>query len=431
MSHKIETVKKDSAEDIDGVVSMISKILVSRIEINEMHGLHPSRRIERLYHLLKNIVNSEKIVISDSRIANLVREIYEDTFEYGPISYLMRNNRVTEIMINNWDEIYIEMDGELKRIETTFKNVQHIRNLIEKIISPLGLRLDESSPMVDARLKDGSRINAVISPICINDIVVTIRKFKNDLLTAEDLIKNGTISEKIAAFIKSCVENKLNIIISGATSTGKTTFLNIVSNFIPAEERIVIIEETMEINLALENVVRLETRQPNLEGRGEITLRDLVRNSLRMRPDRIIVGEIRGPEAVDVLQAMNTGHEGSMTTLHANSPADLISRLETMLLMSSMNLTPDSVRRMMIASIDLIVHLGRRSSGQRMLLGISELASVKTSSKNFTGQNNYFYPEVKDIFILDNKGNKNGFVFTGYLPGFAGKIGWSTSDFNN
>ena len=251
MNYTTKTEKDKNTTDIDSIVSRISKILASRIEINEMYGLSPSRRIERLHHLLKNIIENEKIVISDSRISGLVREIYEDTFEYGPISYLMRNNRITEIMINVWNEIYIEIDGEIKRIETAFKNVQHVRNLIEKIISPLGLRLDESSPMVDARLRDGSRINVVISPVCTKEMIITIRKFKDDLLSTDDLIKNGTLSEKVAAFIKSCVEKKLNIIISGATSTGKTTFLNIISNFIPENERIVTIEETLEISLAL------------------------------------------------------------------------------------------------------------------------------------------------------------------------------------
>ncbi|MBN1298063.1 MAG: CpaF family protein, partial [Actinobacteria bacterium] len=351
------------------------------------------------------------------------KEIYEEIFEYGPVSDLMRDEKVTEIMINSWNEIYIEINGFIKKTSASFKSEQHLRNIMEKIISPLGLRLDESCPWTDARLENGSRINIVIPPISLKGMVVTIRKFKNDIYSTEDLLKQGAINRKISKFLKSCVEKRLNIIVSGAASTGKTTFLNIISNFISDNERIITIEDTLELRLNAGHVIRLEGRHANLEGRGEITLRDLIRNALRMRPDRIIVGEIRGQEAVDVLQAMNTGHEGSMTTIHANSPYDLISRLETMLLMSAANITPSSAKRIILASIDLIIHLERTEEGLRKVSCISELYG---SPGLHNGES---VVDVVDIFISCTEGKDQDFSFTGKMPSFAEKINWKEADF--
>ena len=409
----------------DSVYAQISRVLVESINLKEMLNLKPSRRIEKIYHTLKQIVEKEKIVINHGRIAGLVKEIYEETFEYGPISQLMKNNDITEIMINDWDKIYIEAGGNIRKTRVSFNNKQHLRNMAEKIISPLGLRLDESCPMADARLADGSRINTVISPVSIQDTVVTIRKFKPDLLCISDLLKNGTLDERIASFIKSCVLNKINIIISGATSTGKTTFLNIIANFISKCERIITIEETLELDLHCGHVVKLEARPASIEGRGEITIRDLVKNSLRMRPDRIIVGEIRGNEAIDVLQAMNTGHEGSMTTVHANSPLDLLSRLETMLLLSAANLNPPSARRIISSSVDLIIHLEKTQGGKRIVSRVSELTN--TGCSNVEGH----VLGVKDIFVFDGKSKNSGFLYTGYIPGFVERIEWKKDDFRN
>jgi len=400
----------------DSVYEYIGKKIASDIEINELLPLDPSKRIERIYSVLKKVIDNEKFVISDKKISKLVREIYEDTFEFGPISILMNDESVTEVMINDWNDIYVEIMGSVKRVDTSFRNNQHLRNMVEKIISPLGLRVDESFPMVDARIKDGSRINVVLSPISLKEMIVTIRKFKRNLISMDNLMLEGTLDRRIADFLKACVQSKVNIILSGATSTGKTTFLNIISNFIPQDERIITIEDTIELNLKLAHVIRLESRPSNLEGKGEITLRDLVRNSLRMRPDRIIVGEIRGLEAIDVLQAMNTGHEGSMTTVHANSPVDLISRLETMLLMSGINLTPASARRVIASSVDLIIHLERLNNGQRILSRVSEI--VNNSNKI----GNSATLEVRDIFVLEDNGIKRNFIFTGYVPEFITKI---------
>jgi pilus assembly protein CpaF len=271
-----------------GVLDYVGKKLAKEIDINDLKKLKPEKRAEKIYVVLKEIIDIEKIIISEKEIPKLVKEIYEDTFGLGPISTLINNDQVTEIMINNWNDIYIEESGIIKKTNIRFRSADHIRNLVEKILGPLGLRVDESSPMVDARLDDGSRINIVLKPVSTNDVVMTVRKFKRNILNAGDLVKLGTLSKNISDFIKICVQSNLNIIVSGATSTGKTTFLNVISNFIPPDERIITIEDTLELSLSLNHVVRLESRPPNLEGKGEITIRDLVRNSLRMRPEAII-----------------------------------------------------------------------------------------------------------------------------------------------
>jgi pilus assembly protein CpaF len=401
----------------------ISKKLVNSTDVDRMYKLSPSGRIECLYQSLKRIIESEKIIIGKENISFVLKQIYEELFEYGPISDLMRNEKITEVMINSWNDIYVETGGYIRKTDAAFNSMQHLRNTVEKIISPLGLRLDESIPYTDARLADGSRINVVIPPVAVNGMVVTIRKFNKDLLTAADLLKCGSINEKIAEFIKSCVKNRLNIIVSGASSTGKTTFLNVISNYIPDSERIITVEDTVELALKAKHVICLESRQANLEGRGEITLRDLIKNSLRMRPDRIIVGEIRGVEAIDVLQAMNTGHEGSLTTIHANSPHDLASRLETMLLMSAANLTPASAKRMIMSSIDMVIHLERKEEGSRTVACISEI--VKKNDCN----DRDVAIIIKDIFRAGFKDNKAEYIFTGNMPAFSGKINWRKKDF--
>lgn len=420
--------------DID-ISNYLSKKILKKIKAVDLGKLLPEAGLKRIDNYLREIVEEEKIIVSQKEICKLVREIYEDSFSFGPVSFLINDDRITEIMINNFNEVYIEEDDAIRKTEIIFRDNNHIRNMVDKILSPLGLRVDESSPMVDARLKNGSRINVVLNPITINDVVVTIRKFKKNIMDIESLKKEGMINKKVADFIKVCVESKLNIIVSGATSTGKTTFLNIISNFIQPDERIVTIEETLELNLNLPHIVKLESRPPNLEGKGEITIRDLVRNSLRMRPDRIIVGEIRGAEAVDVLQAMNTGHSGSMTTVHSNSPKDLVTRLETMILMSGLNSNPSTARRMIASSIDMIIHLGKLKNGRRILLEVSELIN----KNEFIGNNTVL--EVKDIFkyrtedtgINDNEHNEScrgDIVYTGYTPTFMDKIKSRGLNFN-
>jgi len=423
--------------DID-ISNYLSKKILKKIKAVDLSKLLPDAKLKRIDKYLREIVEDEKIIISQKEICKLVREIYEDSFSFGPVSFLINDDRITEIMINNFDEVYIEEDDAIRKTEIIFRDNSHIRNLVDKILSPLGLRVDESSPMVDARLKNGSRINVVLNPITINDVVVTIRKFKKNIMDIESLKKEGTINKKVADFIKICVKSKLNIIVSGATSTGKTTFLNIISNFIQPDERIVTIEETLELNLNLPHVIKLESRPPNLEGKGEITIRDLVRNSLRMRPDRIVVGEIRGAEAVDVLQAMNTGHSGSMTTVHSNSPKDLVTRLETMILMSGLNSNPSTARRMIASSIDMIIHLGKLKNGRRILLRVSELLNKNEFIGNNTvlGVKDIFKYRAEDAGINDNENNENNefcrgdIVYTGYTPTFMDKIKSRGLNFN-
>lgn len=423
--------------DVD-ISNYLSKKILKKIKAVDLSKLLPEARLKRIDKYLREIVEEEKIIISQKEIYRLVREIYEDSFSFGPVSFLINDDRITEIMINNFNEVYIEEDDAIRKTEIIFRDNNHIRNLVDKILSPLGLRVDESSPMVDARLKNGSRINVVLNPITINDVVVTIRRFKKNIMDIESLKKEGTINKKVADFIKICVKSKLNIIVSGATSTGKTTFLNIISNFIQPDERIVTIEETLELNLNLPHVIKLESRPPNLEGKGEITIRDLVRNSLRMRPDRIVVGEIRGAEAVDVLQAMNTGHSGSMTTVHSNSPKDLVTRLETMILMSGLNSNPSTARRMIASSIDMIIHLGKLKNGRRILLRVSELLNKNEFIGNNTvlGVKDIFKYRAEDAGINDNENNENNescrgdIVYTGYTPTFMDKIKSRGLNFN-
>src|SRR4030042_726092 len=406
------------------VLNYLSKKISKKIKAEDLSKFLPEERLRRIEKYLKEIADEKKIIISQKEIYRLAGEINEDSFGFGPISFLINDEKINEIMINNFDQVYIEENDAIRQTNVVFRDNSHIRNLVDKILSPLGLRLDESSPMVDARLKNGSRINVVLRPVTVNDIVVTIRKFKKNIMDMNSLEKAGTINKKIAEFIEICVKSRLNIIVSGATSTGKTTFLNVISNFIPPDERIVTIEETLELNLNLPHIIKLESRPPNLEGKGEITIRDLVRNSLRMRPDRIIVGEIRGAEAVDVLQAMNTGHSGSMTTVHSNSPKDLVRRLETMILMSGLNLDPSTARRMMASSIDMIIHLGKLQNGKRILLKISELINKSESMGGSTTL------EVKDIYkymahnIEANNDKLPGGStdYTGYIPAFMDKI---------
>ena len=422
----------NSTYDGINIINYLSKKILKKIKADDLSKLLPEERSKSIDKHLREIVEEEKIIISQKEIYRLVREIYEDSFSFGPVSFLINDDRITEIMINNFNEVYIEENDVIKKTEIVFRDNNHIKNLVDKTLSPLGLRLDESSPMVDARLKNGSRINIVLSPVTVNDVVVTIRKFKKDIMDIESLKKEGNLNKRVADFIEACVKSKLNIIVSGATSSGKTTFLNVISNFIQQDERIVTIEETLELNLNLPHVIKLESRPPNLEGKGEITIRDLVRNSLRMRPDRIIVGEIRGVEAVDVLQAMNTGHSGSMTTVHSNSPKDMVSRLETMILMSSLNLNPPTARRMIASSIDMIIHLGKIENGRRVLLEISELINKNESIGGSTvleGEDIFRY-QVEDTEMNDTGSCSGSIVYTGHLPTFMDKMKSRGFDFN-
>jgi pilus assembly protein CpaF len=308
----------------------------------------------------------------------IVREITDDILGYGPLEPLLNDDSITEVMVNNFDQIYIERDGKIERSETTFADNQHLMRIIDKIVSQIGRRIDESSPMVDARLPDGSRVNAIIPPLSLRGPTLTIRKFSRDPYTMDDLIGFGSITPKAAQFLAACARGKLNILISGGTGTGKTTTLNAISAFIPGDERIVTIEDAAELQLQQEHVITLESRPPNIEGQGEIRIRELVRNALRMRPDRIIVGEVRGAETLDMLQAMNTGHEGSLTTIHANSPRDGLSRLETLVLTAGVELPLRAIREQISSAFDLLVQITRLVDGSRRISHITEVLRMES-----------------------------------------------------
>ncbi|MBM3700041.1 MAG: CpaF family protein [Actinobacteria bacterium] len=336
------------------------------------------------YELKLKVSNSAQQMVFESEFPlthdernRVTSQIVDDIVGYGPIEELLRDKEVTEIMINNPSTIYIEKKGKIYKTDRTFLDENHLMRIIDKIVSRIGRRVDEASPYVDARLPDGSRVNIIIAPLALNGSVMTVRKFAADPFKAEDLIKMDTFTNKVAEFLKACVKGRINILISGGTGTGKTTFLNVVSSFLPDNERIVTIEDAAELQLSQTHVIRLESRPPNIEGKGAVTIRDLVRNALRMRPDRIVVGEVRGGEALDMLQAMNTGHDGSLSTVHANSPRDVLSRLETMVLMGGVDLPVRAIREQISSAINLIVHMNRLKDGSRKVVKISEVQGME------------------------------------------------------
>jgi len=334
--------------------------------------LHEYARAELL-----QIVTEEKVPLSAQERAMLIKEIGADVLGLGPLEALLDDPDVSEIMVNGARQIYVERFGRLSRSDAVFTSEGQLRRVIERIVSKVGRRIDESSPLVDARLPDGSRVNAVIPPLAVNGSALTIRKFAREPLTVADLMDFGTVTDDMAMLLKASVEARLNIIVSGGTGTGKTTLLNVLSGFIPEDERIVTIEDAVELQLQQEHVVRLESRTANIEGKGEVSIRDLVRNSLRMRPDRIIIGECRGGETLDMLQAMNTGHEGSISTVHANSPRDAISRMETLVLMAGMDLPLRAVREQITSAIDVIIQISRLRDGTRRVTNVSEVQGME------------------------------------------------------
>ncbi|WP_461205480.1 CpaF family protein [Clostridium sp. DL1XJH146] len=347
----------------------------------------------------------------------IVEEIINDLTGYGPITPLLNDEDVSEVMVNGPYNVYVERKGKVVFTDIQFKDNQHVMHIIEKIVSPLGRRIDESSPMVDARLPDGSRVNAIIPPLALNGPTITIRKFSKDPFTIENLINFGTLTKDMAIFIDACVKAKLNIFISGGTGSGKTTTLNVLSSFIPNDERIVTIEDAAELQLTQDHVISLESRPANIEGKGAITIRDLVKNSLRMRPERIVIGEVRGGEALDMLQAMNTGHDGSLATGHSNSPRDMIARLETMVLMAGMDLPVRAIRQQIAGAIDLIIQQSRLSDGTRRIVSITEVQGLEGD-----------IVVLQDIFTFKQQGkDQNGKVIgnmisTGIRPKFYDRI---------
>jgi pilus assembly protein CpaF len=326
---------------------------------------------------LKEVVEAEQVPLSAAERKRLTREIIDDVLGHGPIQRFLDDPDVTEIMVNSHDSIYVERFGTLQETDARFSSDQALRRVIERIVSRVGRRIDESSPLVDARLADGSRVNAIIPPLAVNGPSLTIRKFSREALTVARLIELGTLSPEMAELLQACVLARMNIIVSGGTGTGKTTMLNVLSSFIPESDRIVTIEDAVELQLQQRHVVRLESRPANIEGRGEVSIRELVRNSLRMRPDRIVVGEVRGGESMDMLQAMNTGHDGSISTVHANSPRDAVARLETLVLMAGLDLPLRAVREQLASAVNLIVHITRLRDGTRRVTHITEVQGME------------------------------------------------------
>ncbi len=367
---------------------------------------------------LQEAMQEEDVVLTPADRTRIAQEIADDILGYGPIEPFLRDPDLTEVMVNGCDDIWIERSGRLQRVEGHFTDEAHLRRTIDKIVSRIGRRVDESSPMVDARLPDGSRVNAVIPPLAIDGSLLTIRKFAADPYTSDDLVAFGTYSARTADFLSACVRGKLNIVVSGSTGAGKTTTLNVLSSFIPSDERIVTIEDAAELQLHQDHVLRLESRPSNIEGRGAVEIRDLVKNSLRMRPDRIVVGEVRDASALDMLQAMNTGHDGSICTVHSNGPRDTLSRLETLVLMAGMDLPIRAIREQVASAVDLIVHQARLRDGSRRITHVTEVERMEGDIIT-----------LQDIFLYDhslgfdeNGRTRGSMKATGLRPKFVEKL---------
>jgi pilus assembly protein CpaF len=372
----------------------------------------------KVHSKIKEFLNEDHIPLSLGEKRIVTDDLIDDVFGYGPIEEFLKDNEVTEIMVNGPYEIFIEKFGKIYPTNKSFLDNMHMLRIIDKIVGKVGRRVDEASPYVDARLLDGSRVNVLIHPLALNGPFLTVRKFASDPFTIEDLVEMGTCTQKVADFLEACVKGRMNIISSGGTGTGKTTTLNVLSSFIPNDERIITIEDAAELQLHQRHVLRIEARPPNIEGRGEVTIRDLVRNALRMRPDRIIVGEVRGGEALDMLQAMNTGHDGSISTVHANSARDVLSRLETMVLMAGIDLPIRAIREQVSSAINLIVHMNRLKDGTRRFIKIAEVQGMEGD-----------VIVLQDLFVfdfsmgIDSRGRFKGRIkSTGLVPRFAERL---------
>lgn len=373
--------------------------------------------VPKIDSMASEIIKKDEEVFKDVDAKKVIQELINDVTGYGPINPLLQDEDISEVMVNGPFMVYVEKNGKVQLTDVKFRDNDQVMHVIEKIVSPLGRRIDESSPMVDARLPDGSRVNAIIPPLALNGPTITIRKFSKDPLTIEDLVRFGTVTKEMATFLDACVKARLNIFISGGTGSGKTTTLNVLSSFIPNDERIITIEDAAELQLSQEHIVSLESRPPNIEGKGAITIRDLVRNSLRMRPERIVIGEVRGGEALDMLQAMNTGHDGSLATGHANSPRDMIARLETMVLMAGMELPIKAIRQQIAGAIDVIVQQARLKDGSRKIINITEVQDMEGD-----------VVVLQDIFTFKQQGlDKAGKIYgkmvaTGIRPKFYERL---------
>jgi len=395
----------------------LHRTLINRMDLTKLSALTPDQVHAEVSRLAEAVLAQEAMPLSVSERERLVNDVQHELFGLGPLEPLLKDPTISDILVNSHNTIYIERRGKIEATTVRFKDDEHLMRVIERIVSSVGRRIDESSPMVDARLQDGSRVNAIIPPLSIDGPVLSIRRFGSDPLRMSSLIENKALTKDIADMLQMVVHARLNVLISGGTGAGKTTLLNALSAFIPENERIVTIEDSAELQLQQPHVVRLETRPPNIEGRGEVTQRDLVRNALRMRPDRIVIGEVRGGEAIDMLQAMNTGHDGSLTTIHANTPRDALARLETMIQMTGMRLSDRAMRQQVASAINLVVQVARLSDGSRRVTSISEITGMEGETIT-----------MQEIFMYERTGvEKDGSVIgrfrpTGIRPRFAERL---------
>ena len=391
--------------------------ILDRLDLEKLGRTPGEAARDEVLVLIRNTVNSEAVPLSFAERERLAREILDEIFGLGPLEPLLKDNTISDILVNRFDRVYVERAGKLEPTGLSFKDDAHLMQIIDRIVSRVGRRVDESSPMVDARLADGSRVNAIIPPLAIDGPCLSIRRFGRDPVTARNMIENKTLTEPMLELLSAMVKGRLNVLISGGTGAGKTTLLNVLSGYIPNTERIVTIEDAAELQLKQEHVVRLETRPPNIEGKGAVRQRELVINSLRMRPDRIVVGEVRGEEAFDMLQAMNTGHEGSLTTVHANSQRDAMARVENMFSMASLNIPERAMRAQIAAAIHAVVQVSRLSDGTRKVITISEVTGMEGEVIS-----------MQDIFVFDRRGIDEGgkvrgaFQATGIRPRFADRL---------
>jgi len=397
--------------------SRLHRALINRMDLSKLAALSPDQVNAEVSRLAETVLAQEAMPLSTAERERLVNDVQHELFGLGPLEPLLADSTISDILVNSFGKIYIERRGKLELSDVAFKDDEHLMRVIERIVSTVGRRIDESSPMVDARLKDGSRVNAIIPPLSIDGPVLSIRRFGAEPLRMAQLIENKALTKDIADMLEMCINARLNILISGGTGAGKTTLLNALSAYIPVNERIVTIEDSAELQLQQPHVVRLETRPPNIEGKGEVTQRELVRNSLRMRPDRIVIGEVRGGEAIDMLQAMNTGHDGSLTTVHANTPRDALARLETMIQMTGMSLSERAMRQQIASALDLVVQVARLSDGTRRITSISEITGMEGDTIT-----------MQEIFQYERTGvGPQGQVLgrfrpTGIRPRFADKL---------
>lgn len=423
---RVPEERKEDTTPLNGSTSAVSadayqiRDRVQRKLLAESDGEFVNSQNPQLRQMIEvyfnQVLAEENLLYTRANRTKLLEWVIADILGFGPLEPLLNDPTITEVMVNGPNNIYIERYGRIEKTAVVFENDAHLMRIIDRIVSPLGRRVDESSPMVDARLPNGYRVNATIAPLALDGSLLTIRKFAQTPYTAQDLIANGSMTTQLVAFLKACVQARINIIVSGGTGSGKTTLLNVLSAFIPSWERVITIEDTAELQLKQEHVLRLEKRPPNVEGKGEVTIRQLVINALRMRPDRIVVGEARGGEALDMLQAMNTGHDGSMTTIHSNSPRDTLRRVETMVLMAGMDLPLRAIREQVSSAVDLIVHIERMRDGTRKVTQVSEVQGMEGDTIL-----------MQDIFVFEQTGIQNGRVVgslksTGLRPKFTEKF---------